>query len=319
MKSKIWTQSFLAFAVLTLLLVFTTNAMMDSRWFSQTDIGLNHKRAVFDERRQKTNYLVHHHPHFNNLILGSSRTSYIATTQIPGRWFNYSSSGMYPEEYIGFAQIASEYAFEKRLDTVLIGLDFWTTDKTAIVDYGDPLAFEQEAKHKWKLATNYLTWDGMKEAFKIVRLNLTDEHHPLALPNEAYYVWPHLDKMRTSMSEDDRDKKIDEQLWYYEHDVYGTDYRFDSSCLAPVKELISTYPNTHFILFNTPVNPKIEAIKVKYDRLGSERFWMNEIKKLDAEWFETDKGTYVDSMFFDTHHLKPWHYNQLVNTMLHSE
>lgn len=319
MKASTWTISYLIIGTLVLFSVLLFNGTIDSRWVTQADNTVNHRRPVFDERRQKTNFLVHQKPDFNNLILGSSRTSYISSHQLPGKWFNYSCSGMYPTEYEGFVEIALDLATHQQIDTILMGLDFWATHKTAIVDYGDPLTFLSEAENTWELGTNYLTWDALQEGIKTVRMNLRGHEAVEVLKNQAYYTWPYLEKMRTPMTTEIRDGKIAEQLWYYENDVFGSGYVYDSTCLQPLKTLIEDHPNIHFILFNTPVSPQLEAVKTKHNRLNSEQVWLREIEKLNTQWFETDKSPFTDSMFFDSHHLKPWHYDQLVKTILHDE
>lgn len=317
MTTKTWTRLFLATAIAGMAIVFLFNRLGDTRWSTSGPSLFGDKMPVFDERRQKTNFLVHGKPTFSNLILGSSRTSYISTNRIPGgMWFNYSCSGMYPEEFLGFTHIASQYAVNKKLDTVLIGLDFWTTRKSAIVDYGNPIDFLKEAK-SLKTTTNWLTLDALTESIKTIRLNTSGSES--VLENEAYYTWTHLEKNRTPMRSATRDTKIKEQLWYYEKDVFGQGYHYDSDCLAPIRALIAQYPNTVFILFNTPVHPKLEALKQKFGREEAERKWLKEIENMGAHWHHPNKNDFTDTMFFDTHHLKPWHYNRLVSTIINGE
>jgi hypothetical protein len=286
----------LAFA---LLIVFGFNAYIDSRWVFGTVNDYNTKRPIFDERSQKTNFLVHQKPPFNNLILGSSRASYFPTKILKGKWFNYAVSGMYPDEYLEYAKIAEKYATNQKLDTIIIGLDFWATCQCAIVKYKSAIEIHREAKSWIKQATNLVSKDALDESSKTKRLNQESSQ------SEAYYNLPFLAKNRTASNDSLKLKKLKEQLWYYRNDVFGSVYQYDSNYLEPLRELINSFPETHFIFYTSPVSPELFNLQDELGRKNDRNKWLSQLKTLDAELIITDQAKFRSDMFFDSHHLKP--------------
>ncbi|MFY0672233.1 MAG: hypothetical protein JXQ87_02435 [Bacteroidia bacterium] len=272
---------------------------MDSRWVFGIDHKLNQKRPAFDERSQKTNYLVSQKPTFNNLILGSSRASYLPTKTLKGKWFNYAVSGMYPDEYLGYAKIAQDYSENHRLDTIIIGLDFWATCQCAIVSYKSPNKVLDDSKSWLNQITNLLSKDALHESLRTFHLNKGSFEY------EAFYKLPYLEKNRTQGSDSLKTIKIKEQLWYYQKDVFGDEYNFNPDYLVPLEELISSFPNTHFIIFTSPVSPKLSTLQNMLGRQADRQNWHHQIKKLNAELIIIEKDKFNNSMFFDAHHLRP--------------
>lgn len=299
MSQKAFTYRLITLLFLALAIVFGFNSFMDSRWVFASEHGLNSKRPAFDERSQKTNYLVSQKPSFNNLILGSSRASYFPTKSLKGKWFNYAVSGMYPKEYLGYAQIAEQFAQYKKLDTIIIGLDFWATCKCAIVEYEDPKEVYVKSKSWLKQATNLLSVDAIYESLRTIRVNNTKTE------NQPFFTLQNLQKNRTSNDDEFRKINSKEQLWYYRNNVYGNAYQYDSNYLEPLRELINSFPETHFILYTSPVSPELFNLQDELGRKNDRNKWLSQLKTLDAELIITDQAKFRSDMFFDSHHLKP--------------
>lgn len=307
MDQKAFTYRLVFGLILALLLIAATNAYFDARWLTGTQHTFNKKRPVFDERSQKSNFLIYQKPEYNNLILGSSRASYFPTKNLKGKWFNYAVSGMYPDEYLGYAKIAEQKATNQKLDTILIGLDFWATCQCAIVKYKKPEIIYTEAKSRIMQATNLISYDAIRESIKTTKINYD------ATPNEAYYLWPNLTKNRTDCKTETKKLKLKEQLWYYRTDAFGDAYKFDSNYLKPLKELIEAFPKTHFIFYNSPVSPALEALKTELGRTNDERKWLEQLRLLDADLIILETPKFDSEMFFDSHHLKPEYFYLISN------
>jgi hypothetical protein len=307
MSQRAFTYRLLFLLAFALLIVFGINAYIDSRWVFGTVNDYNTKRPIFDERSQKTNFLVHQKPTFNNLILGSSRASYFPTKILKGKWFNYAVSGMYPDEYLEYAKIAEKYATNQKLDTIIIGLDFWATCQCAIVKYKSAKEIHRAAKSWIKQATNLVSKDALDESSKTKLLNQESSQ------NEAYYNLPFLAKNRTESNDSLKEIKLKEQNWYYRNDVFGSVYEYNTEYLTPLRELISSFPNTHFILYTSPLSPKLLALQKELNRQKDIDQWLSELSTLDAELIITDQSQFTSEMFFDSHHLKPEYFSIICN------
>jgi len=75
--------------------------------------------------------------------------------------------------------------------------------------------------------------------------------------------------------------------------------------LKPLQALIDSFPETTFIFYTSPVSNKLEDLKTRLGREEDEKRWQNELKTLDAKVIISSKADFTDSMFFDSHHLKP--------------
>lgn len=285
-------------------LVFAANNIVDPLWVWPNRLGLPRKYAQ-EERLSKTNYLVHAAPVFSNLVLGSSRASYLPVRHLGQAWFNYACMGMYPAEFVDYARLAQACAQNGRLDTILVGLDFWATRASAIVVYDSLGVYANKSTDRWGQALDYFSGYSFAKSLEMLRIN----HWPKA--NTAYYLWPGLDKRRTPMEKGLRESAINDQLWYYEQDVFGEGYVFDQGYFGPLKELIEAFPHSKIICYVCPVNPRLEAIWDKYHREPDRERWLRGLQSLGAELIVPQRDLFVDTMFYDTHHLKPWHFHRV--------
>jgi hypothetical protein len=283
-------------------LVFLANCMVDPLWVWPNRLGMTRKYAQ-EERLSKTNYLVHAAPVFHNLVLGSSRASYLPVRHLGPGWFNYACMGMHPGEFVSYARMAQDHAKGGRLDTILVGLDFWATRNSAIVVYDSLAVFVSKSNDMWGQALNYLSGYSFAKSLEMIRLN----YWPKA--NTAYYLWPHLAKGRSPMPPALRETAIRDQLWYYEQDVFGEGYVFDKGYFGPLQLLVEAFPHSKVIFYLSPVNPRLAAIIAKYNRGPCREKWLDGIRSLGADVIVPQQELFVDTMFFDAHHLKPWHFH----------
>lgn len=309
MGQKDFTYRLLLGLLLALLIIAVINVYLDTRWITGTVHDLNKNRVNYDERSQKTNFLIYTKPAYNNLILGSSRASYFSIKLLKGKWFNYAASGMYPDEYLGYAQIAERYAKNQKLDTILIGLDFWATCQCAIVPYKAPELIFEEANSKVNQATNLISYDALNESYEVVKFNLEMPE------NRPFYTLPFLVKNRTSVTEINKKTKLKEQLWYYQNNIFGEVYEFDSNYLVPIIKLIDAFPETHFIFYVSPVSPELESAKTKLQRKADETHWLELLKQTNAQIIVPKKELFGSEMFFDLHHMRPEYFHLISNEL----
>ena len=299
MTNKTWTIRCCQLIGLVLLLVLCFNLYSNTRWRLEDGKSSSYKRMVSDERQQKTNFMVHHSPAFSNLILGSSRASYLPSTQLSKLWFNYGTSGMYPDEYSGYIANAQQYAIDQKIDTILIGLDFWATTRAAIVIYDSPKVYLENATNFWIEEKKNLSLDLVKEGIKQVRLNISPKS------NEAYYTFPFLIKNRTSSDVKEKDQLVEGQLNYYKNDVYNNTYAFDSSYFSTLERLCSQFPSSTFIFYISPVSPPLDDIILSNGFAEKRHAWIQRLRLLRAKIIYVPSSNFSSDDFFDSHHLKP--------------
>ena len=311
MSYRKWTYSFLLLATLLVGAVLLVNRYFDPLWhFSTAGYTGAERRPVLDERRQKTNYLNTHEPEFTNIILGSSRATYLDASALGEPWFNYAVSGMYPEEMIGFVRNAQ--AFTERLDTVLILLDFWTTCPCAVIRYEAATVYLNEAQNPLKIFSQYSSLDALKKSFNVYKsLN--------AGPNTAFYSWPELIKFRTSSYSSDRNKHIKDQLWYYEKDVYGESYHFDSNYANVLDSLKHSFPDITFVVMTSPLSPELWNLIERLGRTKDLQHWRSILRERFENFHDlSEPGKYSDQghFYYDVHHLKSEYITALVKSKL---
>ncbi|KIM07797.1 MAG: hypothetical protein KU29_06060 [Sulfurovum sp. FS06-10] len=148
-----------------LVIVMVTNFIVDPLYtFKQTkEISINHKD--FNERLQKTNYLKYIDNHFDALLIGNSRVTYINANNfnIGYKIFNYSVNALSPLEY------------ETVIDTfilltghtpkiIIIGVDLFTIDlETHAKEFEKILKNQTDPLYRYK---NLISFDTFLHSFK---------------------------------------------------------------------------------------------------------------------------------------------------------
>ena len=133
-KKRVTYQKFLKyvaiFSILLLLLTAFVNYVVDPLWIFTHNNKFNSKQLSFNERQQKTNFLYFNKIKYDNVLIGSSRTTYIDPNAFNalGKTFNYAVNGLLPYEYkVLLDNFRIINGSEPKY--IILGLDFFSTNK----------------------------------------------------------------------------------------------------------------------------------------------------------------------------------------------
>jgi hypothetical protein len=107
------------------------NYIIDPMWIFNSIKIEKLRKLDFDERQQKTNYLYFKNNNYNNVILGSSRTTYLNKNQFNkklGDTFNYACNAMSPYEFDKFLEYFTKLT-KNEPKNIILGLDFFGINK----------------------------------------------------------------------------------------------------------------------------------------------------------------------------------------------
>ncbi|MBO8159725.1 hypothetical protein [Thermosyntropha sp.] len=245
MNYKSWFFSTLFFILLFLCLLGFFNWYIDPLWCFNHSHSYNQVQMPFDERQQKTNYVTFHSFDYNALILGSSRVTYIDQHDFTGmKAYNYGVSNMLLEEYYDYVEYAKKKR-GRRFDYIIIGLDFWTTNKNKSLPspIEKPSFYIKKANsfgYRYKMLFSHDTYQFALKNFKAAQ-NGT----PVNFAYDRNNV-----KTLLPVTPEEREIKIARTVNTYREKIYR-DYEY-----MPVKEILlrlkKANPDTKFIVFTTP-------------------------------------------------------------------
>lgn len=296
MKAKNWFQIFIACLIALLSIIAGFNYKYNSMWlFNNNDDNL--KYSILDERQQKTNFISNDNIQYSNVVLGSSRASYIDVNKLGSNWMNYAASGMYIDEFISYAKYSEKQSENNKIDTFLIALDFWGISKNAIVTYSSISEIVNKSNSLSYRFGHLITWDALSLTLKNIQLNKYPE------PNTAFYTLPRFYKNRTKTSSLQKEQIIKDQLWYYQKDVFNTDFKLRTDYFELLDSFKRIFPNSTIIYFDTPVSNGLKKI-INNTCDDDFKKWKYQLEKYDYQYFNSDTIQFEDSNFYDSHHLK---------------
>jgi len=107
------------------------NYLVNPMWAFDSPKFSSLKQLDFDERQQKTNYLYFINNRYDNVILGSSRTTYLNQNRFDnllGDTYNYACNAMSPYEFENFLEHFTKMTHHKPKN-IILGLDFFGMNK----------------------------------------------------------------------------------------------------------------------------------------------------------------------------------------------
>ncbi|MGI5921811.1 MAG: hypothetical protein ACOX6I_08765 [Syntrophomonadaceae bacterium] len=277
------------------------NFFIDPLWTFAHAHEYNDIQIPFDERQQKTNHLTFVPKHYDTLILGSSRTTYMKQTDLVGhKAYNYSVSGMLMEEYKGYA----EYARQKNgrdFDYIVIGLDFFVTNKNLKLEneYHPPSFYINRANefaYRYKLLLSLDVLDYSWKNFQASRADL-----PVTFDYNRSNI-----KTLNRVPAAYRDERIQGNIARYRADVYGDyEYREVKKILGELKQ---NHPHTQFIVFTTPVSRPMLTLLVEENLLPYYQRWLRDSVEVFGQVYNfmyPNSVTENLDNFFDGTHVYP--------------
>ncbi len=123
---KRWILLFVLCLFVPLGAVAFTNWLVDPLWSFKYSVSFAPWHELFNDRQQKTNYLLFTRPAVRTLVLGSSRKMYADPSAWGDNGFNYAVSGLAPLEYSVLMSNIRE--LELPVEKIVLGLDFFAAN-----------------------------------------------------------------------------------------------------------------------------------------------------------------------------------------------
>ena len=298
-KKRVTYQKFLKyvafFSISLLLLCGLVNYVVDPLWIFNHNNKLNSKQLSFNERQQKTNYLYFNKIKYDNVLIGSSRTTYINPNAFStlGKTFNYAVNGLLPYEYKvlldNFNVInGSEPKY------IILGLDFFSTNKNRNKTKNEINYIENTLSPLYPLE-GLFNGDSLKYSFRTLKIQ--------SKTKKAYY-----DRFNIKYI-DKFDKNIIEKKVKVGFSIENQkNYVYDDKLKDEYLLLKKRYQHSKFIIFITPV---IMDGLSKYKEADLNKYyflWLNELIEVFGEvhTFMYPNSVTTDIYnFFDPSHFFP--------------
>ena len=197
-----------------LLLVVLVNYTVDPTWCFTHANRFNSRQLAFDERQQKSNFLMAHPAGYDAVMLGSSRTTFINQYDIAGyRVFNFAVNAMIPAEYPAYVRFFNRHNRDKtRL--IILGLDFFGSNRNFNgYNYRAPEEYFSNAENPWYRYKTLLTSDLLVYSFKNIR--------QLFAPTKNFYYNRSNAKLVDTVSDATRQINTAKDLEQFKRELYG--------------------------------------------------------------------------------------------------
>lgn len=247
------------------------NAYVDPMWTFTHKNKTNAVQWGFDERQQKTNWLLFNDEDFDGLLLGSSRVTAINQNNfVQHKIFNYSASAMKPSEFLGFVNNA-KIIKGKDFDVIYLGLDFFATNKLHQPSHNPPenyLKTAQTPLYRWVSLLSY-------DMYKKSKTNLWKPKDDFCDCYDRNMV-----KTLALRTVEQREAAAQKDLAGYIKRMGGAAYEYDTDQLEVFRRLRATNPNTRFVVFTTPESAELYAFLRESGRVKDYDKWMSDLIKI---------------------------------------
>ncbi|MGI6469302.1 MAG: hypothetical protein GXZ09_04155 [Syntrophomonadaceae bacterium] len=296
-----WTFATLILILLPLLAVAGFNWYIDPLWLFEHSHQYNNIQAGFDERQQKTNRLAFGSNHYDMLILGSSRVTYIDQHDFAGyKAFNYAADNMLLDEFYDYIEFAKQEN-GRDFDVIVLGLDFSATNRNLIFEaFQEPSFYIQTARQpiyrlKTLLSTEVLerSWDNYKFAQE-------------GIPKNFFYDRQNVKTLLKVPDAAERDKKVWATVAKYEADIYaGYQYGDIREKLTKIRD---ANPDSRLLVFTTPDSWPMFELMVRMGLYPYYRQWLTDIVDVFGEVYNfMTLNTITNNLdnFYDGTHVYP--------------
>lgn len=236
------------------------NYIVDPMWIFKHNGYFDLKKIDWNERQQKTNYLYFKDNHYENTILGSSRTTYLNANEFKkylGKTFNYAANAMSPYEYKLFLENFKKLV-GREPKNIILGLDFFGANKNRIINNHKNEYINNSSDIFYRLKILY-SLDTLKYSFYNIKETFRDK--------KSYYNSDYIKMIDTQKNKQATLKDF-------------IPFEYDENLLDYYKNLQEKYKNSNFIIFTPPVD--IEQIKKNHNN-GLDKYyfrWLRDLVKI---------------------------------------
>lgn len=295
---------FFSIFVCTLLLcvgsVFLLSYVVDPLWCFIHVNRWNTKQISFNERQQKSDYLAVRKNNYDILMLGSSRTTFLAAADIGGhKAFNFAVNAMMPDEYREYAAFFRRH--NQHVPSIIVtGLDFYATNGN-FHGYGylAPSEYFHNAESALWRYSALVSNDALNYSLRNIRQSFRTS-------KPDYYDRRGV-KNATTVPQTAKQHFIDKDVATFRRDFYGVTYRY-RDLKAVYREFLDDNPKSRFIVFATPDSLPLWKMLLKEGRLEDYLRWIGDIVEVFGEVYdfmgETPFTSNPDN-YMDGHHFYP--------------
>ena len=293
----------LAFLVAGLpsLAVIGFNYWIDPLWNFAHSHKYNDVQFAFDERQQKTNYLNSRPFDYDNLLIGTSRVTYMDATKFRGeKVFNYALSALHIDEYLPYIRYAAE---KKGGDFNVVYMElYYNSYKESGNPNNSPDSYFDKSEsflYKYKTLFSYSTYKRAKENFGYSKGNLYE--------GARYYTRENVGK--TSFASERMDAKLERYINSINKESSINSFVYSDSYKDKLRDIIEAFPDTKFVVFTDPMPLKKQQaiLGIPGYREGYVR-WYKEMVDIFGEVHSFQGKTSItenNESFFDVSHYLP--------------
>ncbi|UNL84083.1 hypothetical protein [Priestia koreensis] len=302
MSYKKWTLSVIGITALFLSLLIGFNFVMDPMWTFNHRTHYQNAQMAIDERQQKTNWLTFRPFHYDTLLLGSSRSTYIDQHKFKGfHTFNFAVSNMSVREYDSFVRYAKQQD-QAKLQRVVIGLDFF---KSSVNESTAPLSLDGNVVRANATFYRYKTLLSL-DTFEYARKNFKAALKDKPIFERSYDNY----NVASAVSYSDKVKQVrtKDKIKKFREVFYGPTYQYNDKYKAIIERVKVNNPDLEFIPFTTPISTELMQALVEEGRFDDYERWLRDVISVYGGVYNfmypnTVTNNYKN--YFDGHHFYP--------------
>ncbi|WP_370223759.1 hypothetical protein [Cytobacillus sp.] len=290
---------------ISLVCVFSVGSFIfyiDPMWTFGHEHKYNDVQTVINERQQKTNRILFQPFHYDTLLLGSSRTTYINQTDFENmKVFNFAVSNASIQEYNSLIELAKQKR-GKEFERIIIGVDFFKSsikESKAKKSLNQYIQTANEPFYRYKNLLSMDLLDYSWQNFKMSRDNKVLEERNYNRNNiaDAKDIAPEV-----------MEKQTKEKIQKFRDVFYGDTFEYNPEYKAILSQLKKNNPNTEFIIFTTPISSPLFQAMAEEGRLPDYERWLNDITDVFGgvyNFMYPNSVTGNLENYFDGHHFYP--------------
>lgn len=322
LKPRIW---FLKLVIVTAIViglpvggVMGYNYYIDPYWAFTHSNDDNNMQRGFNERVQKTNWLKARAPlHAQNLLIGTSRTTYINASNFEQSIFHYGISALHVQEYLTYIKYAEKHNGQP-FDTIFMEISARSFDVEYANRFPDTYARIAETEKEFYRLTHLFSYETLVRSI---------QNHEIA--EIGYSPKPRLYDRDLHVQTFFESRDISKRLYFYQ---YNQDKReaknehenlYDPSYKETLLEIRNSFPNSQFVVFNDPM--LMERLEITFTnvhlREGYKRYIRDVVDVFGIFYsfhVESDM-TKEHSRYFDLFHYYPETGDQVAEAIQHPE
>lgn len=291
-------------------LVVFINTIVDPLCFFSHTNSFNKRLLAINEREQKTSYLTFHEPHYDSLLIGNSRSTFINQNDFKEQSvFNYSVSGICLDEYDDYVRYA-QIRMGNGIKTVYTSISFATVNKNfQQMSSVPPDYYFSKVNSPLYRFKSLFSIDVLRYSYRTLASNFMEKPKSIYYDrNNVAYTIP-LDKANWK-------KHFDLDLLAF-LDIYKNNFIYDGEYLrTQFSSILNNNPGTSFVVFTPPVTKQMHCtiktanlvqeyldwVRDMVDLFGSVHHFEyihsiteNHVNFLDASHFFPETGTMIAS------------------------